>query len=384
MNKKIGGWRLVAVANRRASWIGLVGAVLVAIVNWRAWRRDRGIARELSRQVSKDRGLASNPTVSVLVAAWNEADVIVDHLKSLAGLSYASRELIICAGGSDGTEELARRFADASVAVLDQRPGEGKQRALRRCLEVAKGEVIVLTDADCLLNDRCFRRLLAPIIGGEEDVTTGTMRPLPRQIRLAFTRSRWFATLYVDSRRPPYSDGILGANVAIRRTALDAVGAFQPDVPSGTDYHLAKRLRANGYRIRFVPTSVVETRYPETVGEEARRQTRWLRNVVGYGIRFGAEDEVFRGLAPSVIGIAMILGPLCALRLGPAALVGWALALAHVLISRARYLAFARTVDDCPGGFRDLVLLPVFTLADFGVWAMALPRYLANGMRGSW
>src|SRR5687768_5466499 len=88
--------------------------------------------------------------VSILVAAWNEAEHIDDLIASCLRWAYPRKELVLCAGGADDTLRRARRWEGAGVRVLEQLPGEGKQGALERCLREATGEIIVLTDADCV------------------------------------------------------------------------------------------------------------------------------------------------------------------------------------------------------------------------------------------
>ena len=82
------------------------------------------------------------PKVSVLVAAWNEADNIDQLVESFNALSYPNRELVLCAGGADDTYGRAGRWSGPRVKVDEQRPGEGKQAALRRTLPKADGEIV--------------------------------------------------------------------------------------------------------------------------------------------------------------------------------------------------------------------------------------------------
>ena len=126
------------------------------------------------------------PPVSILVAAWNEAARIDGHIESFRALRYPRKELVLCAGGDDGTYERACRHAGPAVIVLRQEPGEGKQRALARAFAETRGEIIFLTDADCLLTDEAFERTLRPVAIGEEQAATGGLRPLDGQLGDSF------------------------------------------------------------------------------------------------------------------------------------------------------------------------------------------------------
>ncbi len=378
--------RLAQGANRHAGKLLLLGLAAVAWHNWRLWQRDRALLarqKEPERPPPKDTG-TDLPPVSVLVAAWNEAGVIADHIGSFLHLRYPPRELVLCAGGEDGTYDIAKAYASDQVLVLRQNTGEGKQRALRRCLERATGEIIFLTDADCLIDDEALERTLAPLIHQDEVVATGTSRPLPCQYANPFVLHQWFTQAGATARQGAYVDGMLGRNAALRRGVLGSAGGFEAEVRTGTDYYLAKQILRLGYRIRHVPDSAVETPFPETLTQYRRQHTRWLRNVVVHGLRFGSYSEVLRCVIPSLLGFLMLAGPLGALLLGPVGLTGWLLLFLHALLSRVRYARFGESVTGHPFPREAYLRLPIYMLADFSTWAGTLFQYVSQGGRRQW
>lgn len=138
---------------------GLLGVVLAAY-HLRRWQRDRTQAK-LVNPIRDPYPLQATPKVSLLVPAWNEAHNLPDHIQSFLELTYPNKELILCAGGTDQSYAVARRCEGNTIHVLEQMAGEGKQQALRRCLEIATGEIIFLTDADCILTNAVFTWTLA-------------------------------------------------------------------------------------------------------------------------------------------------------------------------------------------------------------------------------
>src|SRR5262249_30835549 len=158
---------------------------------------------------------------------------------------YPDKELVLCAGG--GAFEAAANVAGQGVVLLEQRPGEGKWSALRRSLELATGEIIFLTDADCVLKDAAFEATLAPVLAGETDVATGHSVPFPDdEARSALVAYQGDEQRYLNALSGGESLGLHGRNAAMRRTALEAAGGFSGAVATGTDYALARRLRAAG------------------------------------------------------------------------------------------------------------------------------------------
>lgn len=358
------------------------GLAVVGALNAVLWLRDRRIAQ--SRRDNHTRAvLARTPRVSVLVAAWNERDDLPAFLSAIADLNYPDVELVLCAGGDDGTYAFASEICESypAVKLLEQQQGEGKQHALQRCYELASGEILFLTDADCILDDRTFETTLAPIINQGAAVATGGSSPIPDQLADPFVLQQWFTDLYSRSRWGETTSGILGRNAAISRAALNAIGAFSASVASGTDYYMAKQLMATGTPIH-VARSQVATRFADTLPAYRRQQTRWLRNVVTHGSAFGASDEVRANLLPSLVGAGMLALPVASIIIGPLAFALWLVAFFHAVLSRARYCRFGEIVSAQRfGGYE---WLPWYVLIDFVVWASALPEYLRHSTRQRW
>ena len=363
---------LWAWLNKEALWLFLGGVALAALWHLLQWRRDTASVRCLQVLAGDTPVLRETPRVSVLVAAWNEAEMIQEHIVSFLRLQYPNTELILCAGGEDGTGELARQHAGERVVVLEQQPGDGKQGALRRCLGRATGDIVFLTDADCLLDDDAFARTLAPLLLHGEDAATGASRPLVRQLGNPFVVHLWCANLFADARRPEYVAGALGRNCAVTREALDCIGGFDADVPTGTDYHMAKRLLQEGYRIRYVRDSAVQTRYPESARDYWRRQSRWVRNLMVHGPTFGARDQVAQAIRTSLVGLAMLALPFAAIALGPLILAAWGALLAAAFLAKLRYARYARLYQRVEIQWKQIALTPVYLFADFIAWGLPL------------
>ncbi|MFN8377221.1 MAG: glycosyltransferase [Anaerolineae bacterium] len=373
------------VRSLRRAWLPLVvftTITSVLVLNTLAWRTDRSRAR--SRRVQRAfPSLNATPAVSVLVAAWNEFDNLASFVHAFSALHYPEIELVMCAGGADGTFELAQALVAtrSNCTVLEQQSGEGKQHALQRCFEQARGEILVLTDADCELDDASLVGTLAPIINDGEAVATGASAPMSRQRSDPFVIQQWFSDVYSRASWGEYTSGILGRNAAITRAALLDIGAFETPVPTGTDYHMAKELLAHGYQIR-VADSQVSTQFADTFRSYRRQQARWLRNVVIQGRAYGETEEVAANLVPSLLGAVMLLLPLAGLLVGPMAWVVWMGLFAHTVASRARYCRFGEIVTG--QHFSGYLLIPAYALLDFLVWAAVLPEYARPRARRRW
>lgn len=375
--------RLVDSPVRLAMVAGLLAS---GAYNLWQWRQDRALIATRSRLASLPplSQWRSLPRVSVLVAAWNEGTRLDRHVESFMRLRYPNRELVLCAGGLDDTYERAERWAGPRVIVLQQQPGEGKQRALRRCFAEADGEIIYLTDADCELDDESFERVVYPIAEGLESACSGSSRPYADLSQNPFVVSQTASQQYSALHFPPHSPGLLGRNSAISRDLLERSRGLDAPAPTGTDYVLAKHLIRAGGRIRQVPESQVRTDYPTSMAAYLRQQGRWLRNVVLRGKQYGAESEVRSSLMTSLVGLGMLTLPILAVVVGPAALGLWLLLLGHATLGRVRYLLVARALQGLRITPGQVGAIPPLLLLDFVAWARPLVDYIWKQGKDSW
>jgi cellulose synthase/poly-beta-1,6-N-acetylglucosamine synthase-like glycosyltransferase len=372
--------------NQLTSVAFVAGIAAIAAYNWHVRRTHNPEA--LTRS-GVDRTLvhlndANLPCVSALVAAWNEADNIEEHIESFRRLRYPHKELILCAGGDDQTFERATSFHDDHIRVIRQEPGEGKQQALAKAFRYAAGSVIYLTDADCLFTDHAFEQVLTPIIAGQDEVATGTSHPLARQRGQILPTHLWARDFAVTSTAPEYTEGLLGRNAAITRAALMRAGGLDFDAPTGTDYQLAKRLLSHGLKIRFVPESSVPSTYPATFQDYRNRQSRWLRNLLLFGPDYQARSDVVATTKTLLLAIAMTTLPLFGLVLGRVPVLVWVALMMHSVMARLRYMERLDRVEPgvTPGAYS--VLVVPLTFLDYLVSALPVVELISKRKRKRW
>lgn len=120
----------------------------------------------------------SVPSVSVVVPAFDEADVIGDTLQSLRrelpeAIPAASIELIVVDdGSSDDTAGIARSHADI---VVESDRNRGKGHAVRTGVAVAGGDVVVFCDADLAYGPRQVAAVVRAVVAGA-DAALGSRR----------------------------------------------------------------------------------------------------------------------------------------------------------------------------------------------------------------
>lgn len=103
------------------------------------------------------------PFVSIIVPARNEEGNIVAKLENLLSLDYPRGHIEILVGNDasvDRTSALVRSFESSGVHLVDSYVRQGKSAMQNALVAKSKGDVLVFTDADCLLPTDSVRRLL--------------------------------------------------------------------------------------------------------------------------------------------------------------------------------------------------------------------------------
>ena len=120
----------------------------------------------------------SAPLVSVIVPAYNEARTIGEIIAQIRSAPLGlPREIIVVDDASrDATATIVETLAghgDGDLRLLRHPVNRGKGAALRTGLTAARGDIVVVQDADLEYDPRDYPRLLEPILEGHADVVFG-------------------------------------------------------------------------------------------------------------------------------------------------------------------------------------------------------------------
>lgn len=221
------------------------------------------------------------PAVTVIMAAYNEEKVIVRSVDSLLRADYPALDLVVVNDGStDGTLRLLQENfgRNARVRILDQ-PNSGKMAAMNRALGEARGEIIMLADADTLFPPDAVRMLARHF----HDPRIGAVAAGVRIGNAADNvLTRWQALEYstcqnFDRRGFDYLNCIpviAGAAGAVRREAIVALGGFSPETLN-EDMDMTWQLIRAGWRVVNDSEAVGYTEAPNTLRSFLRQRFRW-------------------------------------------------------------------------------------------------------------
>jgi len=228
------------------------------------------------------------PPVSVLVACKDEEPAVEALIASLASLDYPDELLdviVVNDGSTDRTGEMLERLAEdrSRLTCLHRAPGStgGKSGALNAALELARGEIVVVFDADHRPRPDVVSRLVrhfedpaVAAVQGRCQIANPGDSALSRLVAIDYLAG-YLVNEYGRQllfQLPAYG----GANCAVRARSLRAAGGWnERSVTEDTD--LTLRLVLRGARVRYDVTAVDEEEAVRGVRQFWRQRYRWAR-----------------------------------------------------------------------------------------------------------
>ncbi len=194
--------------------------------------------------------------VSVGIFAHNEGRNILHCLDSVAfqhGKGMELDEIIVVSSSEDGTDDKVRGYAlrDGRVRLL-VKPRRGKSDAVNTFLSEARSEIVVLVNADNILEPGSLAELIAPFSDAEVGIVGGHPVPInPRSSLIGYAVNMLWSMHHHISKRNPKT----GELVAMRDLGL------QIDLGVNTDEDwLRMSIERKGFEVRYAERAVVRNK----------------------------------------------------------------------------------------------------------------------------
>jgi glycosyltransferase involved in cell wall biosynthesis len=207
--------------------------------------------------------------LSVIVPVYNERNTVGEIIRRmrLVDLPIDREIIVVDDGSSDGTDKILAALQDSTIRVVSHETNRGKGAAVRTGISLARGDVVLIQDADLEYDPQQWPRLLAPLLEGRAKVVYGSRylgeREATTLLRWAGDRSLSVLTALLFNAT--LSDIETGYKL-VDRQVLDSLDLtsdrfdFEPEIT-------AKLLRRH-YRIYEVPVT-----YAGRAGTDGRKFT---------------------------------------------------------------------------------------------------------------
>jgi glycosyltransferase involved in cell wall biosynthesis len=245
-----------------------------------------------------------NKSVSIIIPTRNEADTLEECLKSILAQSISPLEIIIVDGGStDNTLEIAEKYAARII-----KEGEFASPANARNLgaENAKGDVLLIMDADIMLEKNCLGQAL------ELFKDRNVIAVVPNESNSNHSYLEVIQRKWNEGSRTPINIGLRNAKISglvffVRKKVFEKV-RFNTAYGFGEDDDFSTRVERefNGYKILNAENCKVISHLPHTLKELATRYMWWGRTFPAYFVKHFSLKSILN-LGSLILPLAVLL-----------------------------------------------------------------------------
>ncbi len=240
------------------------------------------------RKNPTEKNYSFQPYISIMIPAHNEADVIEETIKNIAAVDYPKYEIIVIDDRStDNTyqvlEKLAEQYPNLKYFSRTKEAFPGKSAVLNDALKIAKGEAILVFDADARIKPDFIKELVPAL----EPQQVGAVQAR----KVIINREQNFLTrcqdneMAIDTHFQVGRDAVKGAvelrgnGELIKRTALEDIHGWNENTITD-DLDMSTRLQIKGWDVRFCPeVCVYEEGVPNYIPLLKQRR-RWIEGSI--------------------------------------------------------------------------------------------------------
>ncbi|WP_375579295.1 glycosyltransferase family 2 protein [Marivirga tractuosa] len=216
------------------------------------------------------------PEVSLIIACYNEREIIREKIENTLKLNYPSDKLniyFVTDGTSDGSEAIINEYNEITLYHSDER--KGKNAAINRILPFMKSPILIFCDANTFLNGdailniaRHYKSEKVGAVAGEKRVMADGANDMAGSGEGAYWKyesalKKWDSELHTVV-------GAAGELFSVRRELM-------PVVPDGIlieDFYVSMRIAQEGFKVVYEPDAYAMETGSDSIAEERKRKVR--------------------------------------------------------------------------------------------------------------
>lgn len=224
----------------------------------------------------KQYDLKYEPTVSLVVPCFNEADYIEEKIKNSLQLEYPKDKLqliFISDGSNDDTALRVSKYSQ--VLALHEDARNGKAAAMNRAMQFVTGEIVVFCDANTDINPEAIREMVKHYADSEVGAVTGEKRIITKDKENASGAGEGIYWKYESFLKQLDSDfytivGAAGELMSYRKSLYKEL----PKDSLLDDLMQSMQIALEGYRVIYEKNAYAAETASANVGEELKRKIR--------------------------------------------------------------------------------------------------------------
>lgn len=232
------------------------------------------------------------PDVTLMICAYNEADVIEEKMQNIRALNYPQDKLCVMwvtDGSNDNSNELLQAYPEVKLVYSPER--KGKAAAMQHGLQENKAEYVIFTDANTMLNADAIREIVRQFMKKNVSCVSGEKRVAARHAGQATAEGEGVYWKY-ESMLKRWDSELYSAMGAAGELFAVRMSHYLP-APSNAlldDFMMSMLILKDGHRIAYTSEAYATEYGSASTAEESKRKRRiaagglqsiwWLRSLM--------------------------------------------------------------------------------------------------------
>lgn len=232
------------------------------------------------------------PDVTLMICAYNEADVIEEKMQNIRALNYPQEKLCVMwvtDGSNDNSNELLQAYPEVKLVYSPER--KGKAAAMQHGLQENKAEYVIFTDANTMLNADAIREIVRQFMKKNVSCVSGEKRVAARHAGQATAEGEGVYWKY-ESMLKRWDSELYSAMGAAGELFAVRMSHYLP-APSNAlldDFMISMLILKDGHRIAYTNEAYATEYGSASTAEESKRKRRiaagglqsiwWLRSLM--------------------------------------------------------------------------------------------------------
>lgn len=232
------------------------------------------------------------PDVTLMICAYNEADVIEEKMQNIRALNYPQDKLCVMwvtDGSNDNSNELLQAYPEVKLVYSPER--KGKAAAMQHGLQENKAEYVIFTDANTMLNADAIREIVRQFMKKNVSCVSGEKRVAARHAGQATAEGEGVYWKY-ESMLKRWDSELYSAMGAAGELFAVRMSHYLP-APSNAlldDFMISMLILKDGHRIAYTNEAYATEYGSASTAEESKRKRRiaagglqsiwWLRSLM--------------------------------------------------------------------------------------------------------
>ena len=225
------------------------------------------------------------PFVSIIVPFYNEERVIGRTIDSIMNANYLNKEVIVVDNGSDDDSIKILEKYKNKIKILSE-PKKGKSNAINKGISCSKGEILVVMDADTIVETNSILNIVGPFENNPVlGAVTGNIKIVnPINIHTKIQVLEYALASQISKAALASQNAVTivsGAFGSFRRSAVlkNNQSVFSNDTLT-EDLDASISILKRGYTTTFATNAIAYTEAPINIRDLIRQRTRWYRGLI--------------------------------------------------------------------------------------------------------